>query len=248
MFFTTRVDNKDPERRWKMLHSCQVFLEIDKKWHFLWCHIINSNSKSIVQDSMCLRVAGHSEFSESSWVQAGLHGDSGGMFGDGVGADGHGNQLWSRLSWVQARLHFCNCYMAMLLVVAMMVVIIDKWKVSFCSWQQLVQGMNKLNCSGDFVNFSFPWLEQKSYFLMSFSIFAVTTCGSWSWHTSFPWSQCATPTPGNVWLLRDGQGRLAPHKQPTCLDRVPFQDQNDYLDLLFWYSLVLMIISPVSTV
>ena len=38
MFFTTKVDNKDPERRWKM-YNCQVFLEIDKKWHFLWCHI-----------------------------------------------------------------------------------------------------------------------------------------------------------------------------------------------------------------
>ena len=172
----------------------------------------NSISKSIVQDSMCLRVAGYCEFSKSSWVQAGLHGDSGASYGDGVGADGHGGQLWSRLSWVQARLHFCDCGMAMLLVVAMMVVIIDKWKVLFCSWQQLVQGMNKLNCSGDFVNFSFPWLEQKSYFLMSFSIFAVTTCGSWSWHTSFQWSRCATPTPGNIWLLRDGQGRLAPQK------------------------------------
>ena len=29
MFFTTKVDNKDPERRWKM-YNCQVFLEIDK--------------------------------------------------------------------------------------------------------------------------------------------------------------------------------------------------------------------------
>ena len=91
-------------------------------------------------------------------------------------------------------------------------------------------------------------MEQKSYFLMCPSIFAVTTCGSWSWHTSFPWSRCATPTPGNIWLLRDGQGRLAPQKQRACLDRAPFQDQNDYLDLLFWYSLALMIISPVSTV
>ena len=64
----------------------------------------NSNSKSIVQDSMCLRVAGYCEFSESSWVQAGLHSDSGAMYGDAIGTDGHGGWLWSRSSWVQAGL------------------------------------------------------------------------------------------------------------------------------------------------
>ena len=64
----------------------------------------NFNYKSIVQDSMCLRVAGYCEFSESSWVQAGLHSDSGGMYGDANGTDGHGGWLWSRSSWVQAGL------------------------------------------------------------------------------------------------------------------------------------------------
>ena len=33
----------------------------------------------------------------------------------------------------------------------------------------------------------------------------------------------------------------------THLDRAPFQYQNDYFDLLFWYSLLMMSISPVST-
>ena len=145
MFFTTKVDNKDPERRWKM-YNCQVFLEIDKKCHFLWCHITSTISQlfrtrcvsewpdtvnfqshlEYRQDYivivvvgmvmlLVLMVIGHGGWlwSTSSWVQAGLHVDSGGMYGDGISTDGQGGWLWSRSSLVQAISHFCNCGMTM---------------------------------------------------------------------------------------------------------------------------------------